>query len=219
MEGDESWALVTFRHERSILKAISQPIEAGVGVLIPRRAIFQQVVSMNEATVQIQRGWSADRAEAGGSKTGTGLTGAMAGLKGARAPANKEVRETPEEVAARLNRSLKVRRSIDEDWHAFKSSLQIYVRTRHEDLNFLDFLHRRIRRTWRGFAIDGQPRARHQAIHLTTTMTLRTTCVVGIVERYTTKWYGKVDLSHRRGKKKIPATTIGVWLRCLRCIT
>ena len=136
MEGDASWALVTFRHERSILKAVSQPIEAGVNVLIPHRAIFQQVVSMNDATVRIQRGWSSDRAEAGGSKPETGLTGAMAGLKGARAPA-KEVRETPEEVAARLNRSLKVRWSIDGGLACIqKFSADIYVRAKHEDVSF-----------------------------------------------------------------------------------
>lgn len=140
MEGDGSWALVTFRHERSILKAVSQPIEAGVNVLIPHRAIFQQVVSMNDATVRIQRGWSEDRAEVGSSKPGSGLTGAMAGLKGARAPAAKEVRETPDEVAARLSRSLKVRWSIDGGLECIqKFSVDMYVRAKHEDVSFSNF--------------------------------------------------------------------------------
>ena len=106
LDGDESWALVTFRHERSILKAVSQPIEVGVNFMLLNRATFQQVVKMNEITVIKQRGWSAAE---GTSKAG--LTGAMTGLKGARsgASAGKDVRETAEEVAARLSRSFKVR--------------------------------------------------------------------------------------------------------------
>eukprot|EP01043_Picozoa_sp_COSAG02_P025403 COSAG02_NODE_1426_length_12664_cov_6.226980_4_plen_138_part_00 len=109
MDGDESWALVTFRHERSILKAIAQPIEVGVNFILLHRATFQQVVKMNDITVLRQRGWSAEH---GSSKTG--LTGAITGLKGAcgGASAGKDVRETAEEVAARLNRSFKVRSSM-----------------------------------------------------------------------------------------------------------
>jgi hypothetical protein len=109
MDGDESWALVTFRYERSILKAIAQPIEVGVNFIVLHRATFQQVVKMNGITVVRQRGWSTEH-----ESTRTGLTGAMAGLKGARggASAGKDVRETAEEVAARLNRSFKVRSSI-----------------------------------------------------------------------------------------------------------
>lgn len=87
------------------MKAIAQPIEVGVNIMLLNRATFQQVVKMNDITVLKQRGWSTEAA-----KSKPGLTGAMAGLKGARSGAStgKDVRETPEEVAARLNRSFKV---------------------------------------------------------------------------------------------------------------
>lgn len=115
MERDESWALVTFRHARSILKATSTPIEAGVNILLLHRATFQQVVKMNNATVQKQRGWSDSGGEAGGLKSGSGLAGTMSRVKdsGGRAPAAKETRETAEEVASRLSRSFKVRSRIN----------------------------------------------------------------------------------------------------------
>lgn len=68
---------------------------------------------MNDSTVLKQRGWSA--ADERDTNPGAGLTGAMTGLKGNRngLSATKDVRETAEEVAARLNRSFKVRVSLD----------------------------------------------------------------------------------------------------------
>eukprot|EP01046_Picozoa_sp_COSAG06_P024293 COSAG06_NODE_1973_length_7938_cov_3.557852_6_plen_222_part_00 len=111
VDKDKSWALVTFRHETSIKKAVAQPVEAGTELLHVERAQFQQVVDMNNITVQEQRGWDPNTGKPGGPGAG-GLVGAMAGTKGGAAGgAAKEVRETPEEVAARLNRSFKVRDS------------------------------------------------------------------------------------------------------------
>ena len=86
-------------------------MEAGTELLHVERAQFQQVVDMNNITVQEQRGWDPNTGKPGGPGAG-GLVGAMAGTKGGAAGgAAKEVRETPQAVAARLNRSFKVRDS------------------------------------------------------------------------------------------------------------
>ena len=87
-EKDQSWALVTFRHETSILKATSQPVEVGADahLLHVEKAQFSQVTELNKLTVQEQRGWD-PLAEAGGV-TG-GLAGAAAGAK-SKAPQKSE---------------------------------------------------------------------------------------------------------------------------------
>lgn len=100
VDKDKSWALVTFRHETSILKATSQPVEVGAEaqLLHVEKAQFSQVTDLNKRTMEEQRGWDP---MAGGATGGPGgLAGAMASAKG-NAP--KEIRETPEEVAARLH--------------------------------------------------------------------------------------------------------------------